>query len=213
MNKYDAVCEALPIVCPDYVSILKRYSDNAIKYGRGRVTAAITSEQFIQLISRTKYSLTELGLSTASTTKMLKDMFPGRVASSSGDKVCTYVLGQVGMKQCARCQQALPFEEFRANRGAKYGLNTYCKHCHLETTSKTQSARQSEYRAAKINRTVPWSELEQIKEFINACPVGMHVDHVVPLQGTLVSGLHVLNNLQYLSAHENCSKRNKFVIE
>lgn len=213
MNKYDAICEALPVVCPNYEQILKKYSDNSIKYGRGKLGTPITPEQFIQLISRTKYSLTELGLSAASTSKLLKDMFPGRTTSTTGEKVCTYVLSQVGMKQCGRCQQALPFEEFRANKSTKSGVNTYCKQCHLETTSKTQSARQSEYRAAKINRTVPWSELDQIKEFVNACPAGMHVDHIVPLQGALVSGLHVLSNLQYLSAHENCSKRNKFVVE
>lgn len=212
MNKYDAVCEALPIVCPEYEVILKKYSDNAIKYGRGRLLNPITGELFISLISRTKYNLSELGLSAASTTRLLKELFPGRT-STTGEKVCGYVLSQVGLKQCARCEQALPFEEFRANKSTKSGLNTYCKQCHLETTKVTQTARQSKYRAAKLSRTVPWSELEKIKEFIRACPTGYHVDHVIPLQGELVSGLHVLNNLQYLPAKENCSKRNKFTIQ
>lgn len=36
-----------------------------------------------------------------------------------------------------------------------------------------------------------------------------HVDHVIPLQGTTVSGLHTLSNLQVIPAVENIKKRNK----
>lgn len=64
-------------------------------------------------------------------------------------------------------------------------------------------------RANKLRATPSWADLEKIKEIYINCPPGHHVDHVIPLQGKTVCGLHVENNLQYLTAEENLKKGNK----
>ena len=65
-------------------------------------------------------------------------------------------------------------------------------------------------RADKLLRTPKWAELPEIREFYANCPAGHHVDHIIPLCGREVSGLHVLSNLQYLPARVNERKGNKF---
>ena len=63
--------------------------------------------------------------------------------------------------------------------------------------------------ASRLKRTPKWSEKDLIQQFYENCPDGYEVDHILPLQGKFVSGLHVLNNLQYLTSTENKSKGNK----
>ena len=66
-------------------------------------------------------------------------------------------------------------------------------------------------RAMKLKATPKFANLEKIKEIYKNCPKGYHVDHIIPLQGREVCGLHVEWNLQYLPAKENSSKSNKLI--
>lgn len=70
----------------------------------------------------------------------------------------------------------------------------------------------SKYRRRLQRATPLWADLIAITAFYAACPPGYHVDHIVPLKGKLVSGLHVLENLQYLPAAENLRKNNRFEV-
>ena len=66
-------------------------------------------------------------------------------------------------------------------------------------------------RAAKLNATPAWADHAAIREiYRQAEQSGLTVDHVIPLQGKLVCGLHVENNLQLLTRKANAEKGNKF---
>ena len=83
----------------------------------------------------------------------------------------------------------------------------------------TCSAREGRRRAKKLNATPAWLSDEHnahikrtyklaslMKEITG---IQYHVDHIVPLQGKSVCGLHVPWNLQVLRADLNLSKSNK----
>ena len=77
----------------------------------------------------------------------------------------------------------------------------------------------SKRRAAKLQALPKWlteAEHEEIKELYEIARMfklytgeEYHVDHIVPLQGENVCGLHVPWNLQVIPAKENLSKSNK----
>lgn len=62
-----------------------------------------------------------------------------------------------------------------------------------------------------------WADADKIRTFYAKAirltaetGIAYHVDHVVPLRGKTVCGLHNEFNLQVLTASENCAKQNKF---
>lgn len=67
------------------------------------------------------------------------------------------------------------------------------------------------HRAKKRQATPPWANLQTIKEIYKNCPQGFQVDHIIPLNSKVVSGLHVEANLQYLPADENRRKSNRLL--
>lgn len=121
----------------------------------------------------------------------------------------SYIPELYGDKYCSQCGTVKPLDEFYKNESNRLGVNSHCKPCQYSQTKKTQPARSAQYRASLENKTPEWADLGAIKEFYRNCPEGMQVDHIIPLNGTNVSGLHVLENLQYLSKTDNLIKSNK----
>jgi hypothetical protein len=76
-------------------------------------------------------------------------------------------------------------------------------HCALRYSRKKQ----------RIPKWINEEEKNKIKLFYFNRPNGYEVDHIIPLCGKNVSGLHTFNNLQYLTSEENRSKNNKFEIK
>ena len=67
-------------------------------------------------------------------------------------------------------------------------------------------------RRAVLLQAIPsWADMKKIQAiYEEAKQRGLVVDHIIPLQGKLVCGLHVENNMQLLTASENSQKHNKF---
>jgi hypothetical protein len=86
------------------------------------------------------------------------------------------------------------------------------KRRYLKTEKGKQvRAKQVRERRRLIKQAKPgWVNAEQISEVYRNCPKGYWVDHIHPLQGENVCGLHVPWNLQYLPFRENIFKGNKF---
>ena len=70
--------------------------------------------------------------------------------------------------------------------------------------------------ALKLKSCPKWADLEAIAAvYVNAAKLreageDVQVDHIIPLRGEAVCGLHVESNLQIISSRENQSKGNRF---
>jgi hypothetical protein len=114
----------------------------------------------------------------------------------------------------------------------RYTTNNSCVPCSIARSRKSDNSASARWaknnpekavakvrrrELAKIDRTPSWADHNKINAAYawallasRVTGVQHHVDHVIPLQGENVSGLHVENNLQVLPWWDNLSKGNKF---
>jgi len=75
-------------------------------------------------------------------------------------------------------------------------------------------------RARKKKATPAWANLSRIKYIYDHCNwlnttfnLNLHVDHIIPLAGANICGLHIHTNLQVIPAEVNLKKQNKLLQE
>lgn len=98
------------------------------------------------------------------------------------------------------------------------------KACAKHNTTVGRKAKQAFYeahrRAKKLKATPSWLTKKQkdnisfyyevARLFSQLFGVKMEVDHVIPLKGKIISGLHVPENLQLMVKEANRQKNNRF---
>jgi hypothetical protein len=172
-----------------------------------------------------------LDISPQTFNRTIKKAFPSVSLSGGGQTWKWYILYISDYKKCGQCNKIKLKESFGIDNSKSDGYFNICSHCRVKVNKTYYDTNKDVYhkgyykenkgayldraalrKAAILQRTPKWADLVKIKEIYNSCPEGYHVDHEIPLQGKLVSGLHVENNLQYLLAKDNLQKHNKFTV-
>lgn len=151
------------------------------------------------------------------TKKITKEKYIRNAEKIKEKRKQTYILNIEKERAIARVRSA----EWRKLNPSHEGVKLAKKKYKQNNIGKVNSST-AKRRAAKLQRTPKWLTsddkwmIEQAYELAvlrkKMFGFDWHVDHVIPLQGEIVSGLHVPTNLQVIPGRENESKSNKFFI-
>lgn len=162
------------------------------------------------------YVRDKTGCAKQTVTNAIKNTF---VDKKTGNfSTIQWLLSKVDCKHCASCGTIKPLEDFYPNASKYDGYADYCSTCsrgaRIATYNKDPNKEiiknTARKRLVSEKQTPAWADQIKILEIYRSRPEGYHVDHIIPLNGKLVCGLHVENNLQYLTVEENLRKKNKF---
>lgn len=200
--------------CPEEIAIFK--------YG-------LSYKQVIHAIlstNNTEEASTKLGMPILSLKQIIQDRLKNSFPPKPAGSWKIFLLKNIGLVECPICSDIYSIEL------KPKGNNYTCRACsnfqackwkkdnpeytknyrdtYYKNNKKYFLEKHLRYKHGKELRTPSWANKEKLLEWYKNCPEGYHVDHIVPLHGVNVSGLHVENNLQYLPAKDNLIKANRF---
>lgn len=171
-------------------------------YKVARNTKGITKESLLAFIADYSFDYRILGYNDRKAgTQFIRRCFPDKPPNSQN---YNWLLLKNNWLLCSSCYLVKNVDNFYRDSSQSLGYSCICKEC--QAPAKLARVR---LRDLLKEQAVPiWADEDAITTFYKNCPEGCHVDHIIPLNGKYVCGLHVLSNLQYLPAKENLTKSN-----
>jgi hypothetical protein len=119
-----------------------------------------------------------------------------------------WLLYSYGFWNCNNCHKVKSLNEFYPHNTRWNKIRTECKKC---------SCTNKEFLRERTPKWLTQLDIENIDRIYSTSSrktiitkVQHHVDHLIPLRGDFVSGLHILSNLTIVTEAENLQKTNKF---
>jgi hypothetical protein len=122
---------------------------------------------------------------------------------------------------CKKCETKRSFKYAETKKA--WSIKNKEKHLKIMSdwrkNNKAKAASYTRERYALKNKAMPaWANKEKIQQYYDFAAymkwitlgIEYHVDHIVPLKGKNVCGLHTQDNLQILRADQNRIKHNSF---
>ena len=134
----------------------------------------------------------------------------------AGNQTCVACTQEQQMRaEAARRERMKSQPGFAAHRRAQRAASSRASN---KKHRDRKNAEWAKWHADRLQRTPKWADLKAIRAVYTAARrvtrltgVEHHVDHIVPMRGKLVSGLHIAENLRVLPGPENLAKGSKFM--
>ncbi len=207
MEIVEKICDKLGIISKHI--IFKKYNLNYADIIGAYINSDSTNEAS-EILGLTKSSL------ECFMARNMKTIVPTDIKGTNWNN---RFLSVVSLKRCHRCKSIRDEILFGLNTKRKHGC--WCRSCnniynktfmykrYYSTNIFKFTAKAAKRRADKLKATPIWADLNIILDFYRNKPKGYHVDHYYPLNSDIVCGLHVIENLQYLTEKDNLIKGNK----
>lgn len=203
------------------ILLFRQFIESNIRYLPKR-SDAIKKQELLEALTQFKeLPAVYLGKNTVAFNTLLRKIFildkPKSVSYQS------YLLYLYNHKQCYKCTNVLPHSSFFTDKQRWDKLTYYCKSCNKQyRKDNIENIRliKKKYKNSILSNTPKWLTEAMLNEIncmykeaqrlTKVTGEQYDVDHIVPLKGATVCGLHVPWNLQVLKHTDNMRKSNKY---